>query len=183
MITMKLFVTRHGQSCWNVEEKTCGITDIPLSEAGLKQAETLAEALIRDKEMNQIKHIFVSNLGRARVTASYAERALGLKAIVDERLHEQNFGIYEGKYYKDPEFQKLLTSPFCRYETGESLLDVAVRAYSFLSELKEKVNDENTLIVCHGCFNRVVASYFASYTLESFRAIRWDNCELKCFEL
>ena len=35
---MKLYVTRHGQTDWNVQGKTQGRTDIELNEVGIEQA-------------------------------------------------------------------------------------------------------------------------------------------------
>lgn len=40
---MKLFVTRHGQTTWNVQNKVCGITDVELTEKGIEQAKKLAD--------------------------------------------------------------------------------------------------------------------------------------------
>ena len=31
---MRLFAARHGQTQWNVENKICGVTDLPLTEEG-----------------------------------------------------------------------------------------------------------------------------------------------------
>lgn len=181
---MKLFVTRHGQSEYNIKELTCGISDAKLTALGIEQARELAEKLKAEQEENQIRHIFVSPLSRARITASCVEEALDLKAEVDERLKECNFGIFEGQYYKDPDFNKLLFSPFARFEGGESAVDVACRVYPFLKELKERVHDENTLLVCHGFLARVLSSYFNSYSsVEEYRAVKWGNCEVKVFEL
>ena len=33
-----LYFIRHGETVWNVENKICGATDIPLTELGHKQA-------------------------------------------------------------------------------------------------------------------------------------------------
>ena len=35
----KIYFVRHGESQWNVEDKICGQTDIPLTERGHAQAE------------------------------------------------------------------------------------------------------------------------------------------------
>ena len=35
---MRFYVTRHGQTAWNVENIVCGSTDLPLNETGQTQA-------------------------------------------------------------------------------------------------------------------------------------------------
>ena len=44
---MKIYVARHGETAYNAEEKVCGITDIPLTEKGMEQAENLAEQVAK----------------------------------------------------------------------------------------------------------------------------------------
>ena len=46
---MRIYVARHGQTQWNVENKVCGRTDLPLTEKGLAQAEMLGEQV---KDLN-----------------------------------------------------------------------------------------------------------------------------------
>ena len=45
---MKVYVARHGQTQWNAENKVCGRTDQPLTEAGLAQAQLLADLPLQD---------------------------------------------------------------------------------------------------------------------------------------
>ena len=35
---MSLYVARHGQTTWNVENRVCGLTDVPLTDVGIAQA-------------------------------------------------------------------------------------------------------------------------------------------------
>ena len=45
----KLYYTRHGESLWNVENKICGQTDIPLTEHGHHQAEETGRMILERK--------------------------------------------------------------------------------------------------------------------------------------
>jgi Fructose-2,6-bisphosphatase len=180
---MELFVTRHGQTDYNLAEQISGIAPAVLTDLGRAQAEALAEKLRLNQSEYNIRHIITSPLRRALETASFCEKALELKAVVDERVREMNFGVFEGKNCHDPEFQRILSSPFERFENGESIVDVAARAYSFLKGLKETTGGENALLVCHGMFARVLQTYFGTYSVAEMRSLGWANCEVKRFEL
>jgi len=58
---------------------------------------------------------------------------------VDERLIEQNYGIYEGVDRKDEAFLKNKRDFAYKYPNGESMMQVAYRVYGLLNEIKEKV--------------------------------------------
>ncbi|MGI0485816.1 2,3-bisphosphoglycerate-dependent phosphoglycerate mutase [Pantanalinema rosaneae CENA516] len=61
----KLILIRHGQSCWNAENKFTGWVDVPLSHIGLKEAALAAERL----KSIAIDVCFTSMLIRAIQTA------------------------------------------------------------------------------------------------------------------
>lgn len=42
---MRLYITRHGQTDWNTENRIQGRTDIPLNALGVEQAEILRDEL------------------------------------------------------------------------------------------------------------------------------------------
>ena len=50
---MKLYITRHGETLRNAEQRVLGRTDDPLSEKGRAQAKELAEKM-RDIEVDII---------------------------------------------------------------------------------------------------------------------------------
>ncbi len=180
---MKVFITRHGKTDYNEKHLVCGVLESQLTEEGIEQARELAEVLLRDQEKNQIKYIFSSPLKRARETAGFAAKALGLEVETDERLMEVHFGACEGVSWDDEEFVHIKRNPFTRYRGGESTIDAAHRAYSFLDDLRSWKLDGNVLIVCHGTFARILSTYFVDYTLDEYWATRWQNCELRGYEL
>ena len=97
---MKLYVARHGQTEYNALNKVCGVTDLPLTETGLKQAENLAQQ-IKDKNIGVI---IASPLIRAQQTAAAVSTVIGVDVITDSRITEQNYGIFEGAGRKDAGF-------------------------------------------------------------------------------
>ena len=90
-----LYLTRHGQTVWNVEGKVCGTTDIELTEQGREEAAGLGKRINQDKNIN-IDIIVASPLKRAMDTAGYISSATGISVRTDLRITEQNFGKYEG---------------------------------------------------------------------------------------
>lgn len=73
---MRIYLTRHGETDWNILKKACGSTDRPLSERGLRQAEELAGAV----RGLPIDLVISSPLQRAYFTAQRAAEALGAAA-------------------------------------------------------------------------------------------------------
>ena len=70
---MILYVVRHGETIWNLEHKVQGITDIPLTDVGIKSIEELQELV---NGLN-IDVVISSPLSRARETA---------KILIDSKL-------------------------------------------------------------------------------------------------
>ena len=62
-----VYFTRHGQTVWNVERKSCGATDVELTPLGYEQARELGEHI--KAEGIQIDEILYSPLIRAANTA------------------------------------------------------------------------------------------------------------------
>jgi probable phosphoglycerate mutase len=88
-----VFMTRHGETDWNLEGRWQGHTDVPLNDKGRAQARAIAEAL-RDAGL---AGLVSSDLSRARETAEIVGASLGLGvAYVDPDLRERMFGVFEG---------------------------------------------------------------------------------------
>lgn len=84
---------RHGETDWNARGLSQGNVDIPLNDTGLAQARSAA-LLLRGRKIGAI---VASPLGRARVTAEYAAKEIGLPVEIDEGLREVSFGVQEGQ--------------------------------------------------------------------------------------
>jgi len=176
---MKLYVTRHGETTWNALNKVCGLTDVPLTENGINQAKALAEELAGE----HIDVILASPLSRAQITASYTAEMLDLPVITEERLIEQNYGIYEGV---DRFNEGFLSNKRCfafRYPGGESMMDVAARTYTLIEEVQKKYAGKNVLFVCHGGVCRVIKTYFCDMTNDEFFHYGQSNCGYEVYEL
>jgi len=87
------YLVRHGETEWNAKGRICGRTDVPLSEAGRQQAKRLAERL----KSIPFQALYSSPLKRALETARLIAEPLGLQPILDDRLLELDYGLWEGK--------------------------------------------------------------------------------------
>ena len=100
---MKLYIVRHGQTGYNIDNKVCGISDVELTSLGKQQAIKAREQL----EDQKIDYIFASPLQRAYETAKIINENHQLEIKIDSRIQEFIFGIFEGivnyeefQYYK-----------------------------------------------------------------------------------
>jgi broad specificity phosphatase PhoE len=83
---LKLALLRHGPTAWNAAGRVQGHTDIGLSDVGLARMRSLRLPF-------SFPRVYASPMLRARQTAE----ALALAApVLDPRLMEQNWGIWEG---------------------------------------------------------------------------------------
>lgn len=172
---MKLYAARHGETQWNLEDKVCGRTDLPLTERGQQQALALAE-----KVGNlDIDLIIASPMLRARQTAAASAEKWGIPMIVDKRLIEQDYGIYEGLSRFDAGFLNNKRLFAFRYPGGESMMDVAARVYSLIDDVKRDYPDKNVLLVCHGGVCRLIRTYFEDMTNEEFFHYSEENAAVR----
>jgi broad specificity phosphatase PhoE len=84
---------RHGETDWNAQGISQGNVDIPLNDVGIAQARAAAGKL----RYRGISTIVSSTLSRARVTAEFVGKALGLPVALDADLREVAFGVQEGQ--------------------------------------------------------------------------------------
>ena len=93
----KLVLVRHGESLWNMENRFTGWTDVDLSEKGVEEARTGAEAL--KKEGYTFDVAYTSVLKRAIRTLNIVLDELDLQWIPVHktwRLNERHYGALQG---------------------------------------------------------------------------------------
>ena len=173
-----LYFTRHGETVWNVENKICGVTDIPLTDKGRAQARALGRRLAA--EPTGITRILCSPLVRASETARLIAAETGLPLTVEPRLREQAFGRYEGTPRNGAAFALAKLHFIDRFDGGESMLQLAARIYALLDELRGQ--DGPVLLVAHNGIARVVQSYFHDMTNEQFALFGIANCKLRRYD-
>lgn len=169
-----VYFVRHGQTVWNVENKICGATDIPLTELGHQQAIEIGKKIV--EEGIQADEILYSPLSRAAETARHISEITGIPARMEPRLVEQNFGKWESTARDGKEFKKAKEDFCCRYDGGESMLHLAQRIYNLLDDVKAESDEKTYILVAHNGIARVVQSYFYEMTNEEYAAFGVKNC-------
>ena len=86
-----VYLARHGETAWSISGQHTGLTDLPLTDRGERNARRLGERLKGLK----FSKVFTSPLQRAVRTCVLA--GFGTQAEVDRDLIEWNYGEYEGK--------------------------------------------------------------------------------------
>jgi probable phosphoglycerate mutase len=86
----EIYLIRHGETEWSRSGKHTGVSDIPLTEYGRRQAWLLRQELI----VANFQLVLTSPLQRARETCELA--GLGERAEIEPDLMEWNYGDYEG---------------------------------------------------------------------------------------
>ena len=155
-----LVLVRHGQSEWNLKNLFTGWKDPDLTELGVEEAKTGAEAL---KETGlKFDIAFTSNLIRAQHTLDLIMQGIGqtdLEVIRDEALNERDYGDLAG-LNKDDAREKWGEEQVHIWRRsydvpppgGESLKDTGARVWPYyMTEILPRVlRGEKLLIAAHG---------------------------------
>jgi broad specificity phosphatase PhoE len=145
-----IYLARHGETAWSVTGQHTGVTDLPLTERGERNAVRLGERLAG----SVFAKVMTSPLQRAARTCELA--GFGAVAEVDRDLVEWNYGDYEGLrtveiHAKRPDWQ--LFRDGC--PNGESPEQVGARADRVVNGVRAIKG--NVLIFSSGHFLRVLA--------------------------
>ncbi len=157
-MSVKLFLIRHGQSQWNLENRFTGWKDIDITDKGKEEAKEAGIELRGER----IDIAFTSTLIRAQHTLDIVLQecgASGIPVIKDKALNERSYGDLEGlnkadtaAKYGDEQVHIWRRSFDVRPPGGESLKDTYDRTipYFIHAIFPHLEAAENVLIVAHG---------------------------------
>jgi probable phosphoglycerate mutase len=145
------YLARHGETAWSLSGQHTGLTDLPLTEKGERNARSLGDRL----RGLPFAKVFTSPLQRARRTCELA--GFGSRAEVDRDLLEWNYGDYEGRKSSEilaerPDWQ--LFRDGC--PGGETPAQIGARADRTISRVRATQGD--VLVFSSGHFLRVLAA-------------------------
>jgi probable phosphoglycerate mutase len=146
-----VYLARHGETAWSLTGQHTGLTDLPLTERGERNARQLGERL----RGLTFARVYTSPLQRAARTCELA--GFGAVAEVDPDLVEWDYGQYEGRRTAEIQAERpgwLLFRDGC--PGGESPGQVSARADRVVNRLRAVQGD--VLLFSSGHFIRVLAT-------------------------
>lgn len=166
-----IYLTRHGQTLWNIEKRLQGRGNSPLTEQGIERAKELRDRI----KYIHIDIIYSSPIERALTTANIIKGDKSIEVITDDGLMEMCFGDYEGKITdevmkENPNWDislimkgnTELTAP-----NGENLAEVRDRVARTMNKIIEANRGKTILIVAHGITLKAIMYYFKDEEVNS----------------
>ncbi|MDQ6915508.1 MAG: histidine phosphatase family protein [Actinomycetota bacterium] len=147
----EVLLVRHGETEWSLSGQHTGVTDIPLTENGRRQAEGLGRRLAG----GTFALVLSSPLGRALETCRLA--GLGDAVQVRDDLREWEYGDYEGVTTAEIQRSRpgwYLFSDGC--PGGEDASEVGARVDRVIAEVRSV--DGDVALFGHGHCLRVLAA-------------------------
>ena len=183
---MNIYVTRHGETDYNLAGRYCGGTDVPLNGTGLAQARELAKSLTR----LTFDAVVASPMLRARQTADIVCAALSMNYVVYEQFAERNVGVYEGLTRDEvraryPELwnRQCTQKPDDAPDGGETLRQAYARIDDGMAKLRAVYGDKTILLICHGFASRAVNRYCCNLSFEEMASFTLGNCAVVNYTL
>lgn len=157
---LEITLIRHGQVESNSRGAYIGKTNKPLNSQGLLQAKAVAQRL-KDETFEAI---YTSPLERAKYTADIIRQETGGRIVLDDRLKEWNFGIFddltqEAIRDKYPKEGALWQADWWCYKIpeGESGKEACQRSIAVIDEIiKKHPGGGKICVVTHLCVMRNV---------------------------
>lgn len=170
---MKVYITRHGTTEWNLQRRLQGWQDSNLTKEGIDRAIKLGERL---KNID-FDIIYSSPQKRALKTAEFIRGIKTTPIVTHDGLKELGFGIWESmelsviekEYPKEYYIYRNNPIDYIPIE-GESYSDLFKRVKDFLEEIIT-IDAENILVVSHGVTIKAIIKIIKELTLEEFSKI------------
>ncbi len=156
-----IYFARHAQSEANSKDVLASRLDFPLTEKGARDAAQIASEF---QKIAKIDRLFASNLTRARQTADAFAEVFGLEVETDERITEQELGVFAGKTYAELDDEPTYEHDRDKRWTwvpdggGESYEMIAERLRPFFEEL-DSFEGDSILFVTHAVTMRLIKAH------------------------
>ena len=183
---MVLYVTRHGETDYNVLGKYCGSTDVALNDTGIGQAHELAWRM----QGMKFDAVVSSPMLRARQTADIVCASLNMQYSVYGQFAERNVGVYEGltrdeakERYPHLWNRQCTRNPDDAPDGGETIRQVCGRIDCGMIELRRDFAGRTILLICHGFAARAVHRHCHNLSFDEMAGFVLGNCEIAVYTL
>ncbi|GGI15637.1 histidine phosphatase family protein [Gottfriedia solisilvae] len=170
---MKILLVRHTESEGNMKKVYAGSTDYVLTVLGEQQIVEVMMKLLHIISPTSTYSLYSSPLQRCTKLAEEIERLLQTTKIIDSRLSETNFGIFEDKTYEEltrmyPDILESWIQDSIHFQipNGESLKICFDRVSSFCKDLINR--NEDAVIVSHGGIIKLIILALLDLDLKEF---------------
>jgi len=168
---LRIYITRHGETEWNIAGKMQGWQNSNLTEKGILNAKKLGESL----KNIEFDCLYCSPQGRAVDTAKNIRGDKNTEIIIKDSLKEMGFGCWEGIPHTEIEalypVQKynFWNKPHL-YEPvdGEDYGELIERVRAVFDEITADTSARNVLIVTHAAVIKAIYSIIRDIPLEDF---------------
>ncbi|NNG36636.1 histidine phosphatase family protein [Nakamurella aerolata] len=166
----RIALLRHGETEWSRSGQHTSVTDLDLTDRGVRQAQSIP-ALLTALDVKPVA-VLVSPRLRAQRTASLA----GLSTTdIDDDLAEWSYGEYEGITSKQIHQTRPGWSIFTDGAPGgESPAEVGARADRVLDRAAALLTDGDVILVGHGHMSRVLAARWCGFPVAAGAALTMD---------
>jgi len=183
-VTKTILLSRHGSTIYNDTDLLQGISDIPLSDRGIKESEQLAERLKDEK----IDIIYYTPMMRSKNTAEIANKYHQAPMECIDSFLEMSMGDNEGVVWtefvkKNPDFYaRWATDPDVGMPGGESYTQLFNRVKEGVDYVLSS-SYSRVLIVAHAMVNRAILGHLLEMDPMPSRRFRSKNCSLAKLEI
>jgi 2,3-bisphosphoglycerate-dependent phosphoglycerate mutase len=186
-----LVLVRHGVTEWNALGKWTGLTDVPLSEDGRKEAAKAADAL----QHIDLHRAYSSSLQRAKETLDIVLQGINrtdLPRSEHDELQERDYGELTGKnkwevkeQVGDEQFTAIRRGWDTQPPGGESLKDVSARTLPFFEQhiLTDLKAGKNVIVAAHGNSLRSIMKHLEQVSDEDSHKVEIMTAEVIAYEL
>jgi broad specificity phosphatase PhoE len=203
----ELVLVRHGESVGNLAATAAGEQglarldlkyrdpDTPLSDAGVAQADALADHVVRLPADLRPEVVLGSPYVRAASTMEHAMRRwpAAPRPVVDERLRERDLGLFDGMtgqgirdtYPEEAARREAMGKFYYRPPGGESWTDVVLRVRSVLGDVRDAHAGRRVWVFTHQAV--IMAFRYLVESLTEQELLRIDgstplaNCSLTVY--
>ncbi len=149
-----IFLVRHGETDWHLENRILGRTNKSLNARGFEQGRLVAQRFAGQ----DLAALYVSPIQRCRETIAALAQVKGREPVVLDGLMEVDFGEWDGRksadiMAEDPELlrQWLMHPSSMRIPGGENMAEVHGRVVEAMNWILARHDPEqDILVVSHG---------------------------------